>query len=78
MPAPGEPSSLMADPLELITGYLDFFEDVTLRKISGLGDDQLRISTVPAGWTPHHPLLPRRARTRAADAELADGSVGSD
>jgi hypothetical protein len=52
MPAPGEPSSLIADPVELILGYLDFFEDVTLRKISGLRDDQLRASSVPSGWSP--------------------------
>lgn len=52
MPAPGEPSSLIADPLELLTGYLDFFEDVTLRKISGLTEEQVRTSTVPSGWTP--------------------------
>jgi hypothetical protein len=38
--------------LELLTGYLDFFEDITLRKISGLTEDQLRTSTVPSGWTP--------------------------
>src|ERR1700744_1893979 len=52
MPAPGEPSSLIADPVELLAGYLDFFEDVTLRKISGLTERQLRTSAVPAGWTP--------------------------
>jgi hypothetical protein len=52
MPASGEPSSLIADPLELLAGYLDFFEDVTLGKISGLTEDQLRASTVPSGWTP--------------------------
>jgi hypothetical protein len=52
MPAPGEPSSLLADPLELMLGYLDFFEDVTLRKIDGLTESQLRISAVPSGWTP--------------------------
>ncbi|MGH3272162.1 MAG: DUF664 domain-containing protein [Trebonia sp.] len=52
MPAPGEPSSLIADPLELLTGYLNFFEGITLRKISGLTEDQLRTSAVPSGWTP--------------------------
>jgi hypothetical protein len=52
MPAPGEPSSLIADPLELLTGYLHFFEDVTLRKIRGFSEEQLRTSTVPSGWTP--------------------------
>jgi hypothetical protein len=52
MPAPGEPSSLIADPLGLLTGYLDFFEDVTLRKISGFSEEQPRTSTVPSGWTP--------------------------
>jgi hypothetical protein len=52
MPAPGEPSSLNADPVALLAGYLDHFEDVTLRKISGLTEEQLRSSTVPSGWTP--------------------------
>jgi hypothetical protein len=52
MPAPGEPSWLIADPLGLLTGYLDFFEDATLRKIRGLTEDQLRRSSVPSGWTP--------------------------
>jgi uncharacterized damage-inducible protein DinB len=51
MPASGEPSSLTADPLELILGYLDFLEDVTLRKIGDLSDEQLRASTVPSGWS---------------------------
>jgi hypothetical protein len=52
MPAPGEPSSLIADPVELLTGYLDFLEDVTPRKIEGLSEDQLHNTTVPSGWTP--------------------------
>lgn len=52
MPAPGEPSSSGTDPLTLMLGYLDFLEDVTLRKIGGLNDDQLRASVVPSGWTP--------------------------
>jgi hypothetical protein len=52
MPASGEPSSLVTDPVELLTGLLDFFEDVTLRKIEGLSEYQLRHATVPSGWTP--------------------------
>jgi uncharacterized damage-inducible protein DinB len=52
MPAPGEPSSLLAEPVDLLSGYLDYFEDVTLRKIGGLTEDQLRHSSVPSGWTP--------------------------
>jgi len=52
MPAPGEPSSSGTDPLALMLGYLDYLEDVTLRKINGLTDDQLRASVVPSGWTP--------------------------
>jgi len=52
MPAPGEPSSLITDPVELLAGYLDFFEDVILRKVSGLTQGQLRASAVPSGWTP--------------------------
>jgi len=52
MPAPGEPSSAASDPLAVLLGYLDFLEDVTLRKIGGLSDGQLRASVVPSGWTP--------------------------
>lgn len=52
MPASREPCSSGTDPLELILGYLDFLEDVTLRKIGGLSDDQLRASVVRSGWTP--------------------------
>ena len=51
MPAPGKPSISITDPLELIIGYLDFSEEVTLRKIGGLSDEQLRASTVPTGWS---------------------------
>lgn len=52
MPAPGEPDSLCADPVELLLAYLDYLEDVTVRKIGGLSDDLLRSSAVPSGWTP--------------------------
>jgi len=52
MPAPGEPSSSGTDPLEVMLGYLDYLEDVTLRKIGGLSEEQLRTSSVPSGWTP--------------------------
>lgn len=52
MPGPGEPFSGGTDPLELMLGYLDYLEDVTLRKIDGLSDSQLRTSSVPSGWTP--------------------------
>lgn len=52
VPAAGEPSSVLGDPLQLLLGYLDYFEDATLRKIGGLTDDQLRRSSLPSGWTP--------------------------
>ncbi len=52
MPAPGEPPSDLAEPIALLLGYLDFFEDVTLRKVSGLTEDSLRASKVPSGWSP--------------------------
>jgi hypothetical protein len=52
MPAPGEPPSDVGEPVELLLGYLDFLEDVTLRKIGGLTEERLRTSTVPSGWTP--------------------------
>jgi len=39
VPAPGEPSGLLAEPVDLLFEYLDYFEDVTLRKIGGLTED---------------------------------------
>jgi uncharacterized damage-inducible protein DinB len=38
--------------------YLDFYRGVVAGKLAGLGDEQLRGSVVPSGWTPsglvHH------------------------
>ncbi len=52
MPAPGEPPCDIGEPVALLLGYLDFLEDVTLRKISGLTEERLRTNAVPSGWTP--------------------------
>jgi hypothetical protein len=52
MPAPGEPPANIDEPVALLLGFLDFLEDVTLRKISGLTEDRLRTTAVPSGWTP--------------------------
>jgi hypothetical protein len=52
MPASAEPPSYVGEPVELLLGYLDFLEDVTLRKISGLTEDRVRTSIFPSGWTP--------------------------
>ncbi len=45
-----EPSKDLADPRELLAGYLDYYRDVILRKLDGLPDPE--VSRVPSGWTP--------------------------
>jgi uncharacterized damage-inducible protein DinB len=42
----------LADPKELLLGYLDFYRSVIARKLDGLTDAQLRGSPLPSGWTP--------------------------
>jgi uncharacterized damage-inducible protein DinB len=49
---PGEPSETIADPRELLAGYLDYYRQTILRKLDGLPDSELRRSRLPSGWTP--------------------------
>ncbi|WP_419999173.1 DinB family protein [Streptomyces boninensis] len=41
-----------ADPHALLARYLDFFREVTLAKLDGLPEHELRSSRLPSGWTP--------------------------
>src|SRR6266542_4072377 len=49
---PPEPSETLADPRELLVGYLEFYRDAILRKLDGMPDEELRRSRLPSGWTP--------------------------
>jgi uncharacterized damage-inducible protein DinB len=42
----------VSDPRELLTGYLDWYRDTVLRKISGLSEAQLKTPVEPLGWSP--------------------------
>jgi uncharacterized damage-inducible protein DinB len=46
------PAVELADPKELLLGFLDFYRSVIARKLDGLTDAQLRASRLPSGWTP--------------------------
>ena len=50
--ADDRPALELADPKELLLGYLDFYRSVVARKLDGLTEPQLRGSRVPSGWTP--------------------------
>ncbi|WP_129667229.1 DinB family protein [Phytoactinopolyspora endophytica] len=47
-----EPSHTLADPKELLLGYLDYYRTAIGRKLDGMPDDELRNSRLPSGWTP--------------------------
>ncbi|MEJ2856193.1 MULTISPECIES: GNAT family N-acetyltransferase [unclassified Saccharothrix] len=49
---PLEPPTDLADPVDLLLQYLDFYRATVLRKLDGLTDEQLRTSRVPSGWSP--------------------------
>ena len=46
------PALELADPKELLLGYLDYYRSVIARKLNGLTDAELRSSRLPSGWTP--------------------------
>jgi hypothetical protein len=48
-PSPTSPASGRA---EVFLRYLDYFRDGVLSKTSALGEDELRRSRLPSGWTP--------------------------
>ncbi len=47
-----EPSPQLADPGELLGGFLDCYRDTLLRKLAGLDESDLRASRLPSGWSP--------------------------
>ncbi|NEB74369.1 DinB family protein [Streptomyces sp. SID14478] len=52
-PAPLDgPGVGVSDPGELLRGYLDWYREALMRKVSGLDDAQLRAPVGPLGWSP--------------------------
>jgi Protein of unknown function (DUF664) len=47
-----KPDRQLADPKELLLGFLDYYRSVVIRKVEGLSDELLRASCLPSGWTP--------------------------
>ncbi len=47
-----KPDREIADPKELLLGFLDYYRSVIARKIEGLSDAELRTSRLPSGWAP--------------------------
>lgn len=46
------PADDVTDPRRLLLGYLDWYRDAALRKITGLTDAQLRTPVPPLAWAP--------------------------
>ncbi|WP_046726981.1 DinB family protein [Streptomyces humi] len=53
VPAPLDgPAVDVSDAHELLLGYLDWYREALMRKLTGLSDDQLRAPVEPLGWSP--------------------------
>jgi uncharacterized damage-inducible protein DinB len=46
------PGVEVTDARELLLGYLEWYREALMRKISGLSDEQLRTPVEPLGWSP--------------------------
>ncbi|WP_433465484.1 DinB family protein [Spirillospora sp. CA-128828] len=42
----------VSDTRELLVGYLEWYREALMRKISGLSDERLRTPVEPLGWSP--------------------------
>jgi hypothetical protein len=47
-----KPDRQIADPKELLLGFLDYYRSVIARKVEGLSGAELRASRLPSGWAP--------------------------
>ena len=53
VPAPLDgPGVEVTDARELLLGYLEWYREALMRKLSGLSDEQLREPVEPLGWSP--------------------------
>ncbi|MGI5206296.1 DinB family protein [Spirillospora sp. CA-108201] len=46
------PDAGVTDARELLLGYVEWYREALMRKLSGLSDDQLREPVEPLGWSP--------------------------
>jgi uncharacterized damage-inducible protein DinB len=51
-PVLDDPGVKVSDPRELLLGYLDWYREAAIRKVTGLSDEQLRTPVPPLGWSP--------------------------
>ena len=47
-----EPTQPAGSRTEVLIRYLDYYRNVLLAKLDGLGEEQLRSSILPSGWSP--------------------------
>jgi hypothetical protein len=47
-----KPARDLADPAQLLLGFLDTYRSVVVAKLDGLPDAELRTSRLPSGWVP--------------------------
>lgn len=47
-----KPSRDIADPQEILLGFLDYYRSAVERKVGELSEQDLRTSRLPSGWTP--------------------------
>jgi Protein of unknown function (DUF664) len=47
-----EPRPDGADPAQLFAGYLDWYRETAIAKVTALDEDDRRRSVLPSGWTP--------------------------
>jgi hypothetical protein len=76
-----EPAETVADPRELLLGYLDYYRAAVLRKLEGMSEGELRGSRLPSGWSPlallrHLAFVERRWLRWGFAAEAVDPVFG--
>jgi hypothetical protein len=47
-----KPDRDLADPKEILLGFLDYYRSVVARKLAGLSEADLRRAHLPSGWAP--------------------------
>lgn len=52
MSSPHKPPRDLADPKEVLLGFLDYYRCAVARKLDGLAESDLRVRPLPSGWMP--------------------------
>jgi hypothetical protein len=47
-----KPDRRLADPKQVLLGFLDYYRHTVVDKVAGLDEEALRRSPLPSGWTP--------------------------